>query len=255
MTKKTEITQKKPAAVKAERHVSQRKGIPTPWLVGICFCLAAACIIIWELFASGSREAASQAYEASKNSQMEEKYTEYYESSYASAEEKSHVKNRVAIYVDSLQTEPKLEVLRVSDVEYSIVEPEKNGGNVSSWLEIPGYGVFTVDLSAGEFIVDNERENVLVRVPKPELTELTLDYDGIKELFWKQGYRDYSYGTGEALAQEQLNDGYLQIRRYMTSNQKLYNSAAEAAVNMITFLVKQLNPGIPDLQVAVEFMD
>ena len=226
-----------------------------PGLIVAVVVLAVASVFFWSQFSKKAGDAANAAYQAARQTESESVYSNYYEKSYASAEEKAHVKNIVSINVESLSTEPKLEVLRVSDVEYAITDPKTDGGNVSSWLEIPGIGIFTVDLSAGEFIVDDVRERVLVRVPYPKLTQLTLDYENVKELFWSQGYRNYSYKDGEDLAQSQLNEGYIQLQNYMNSNEKLFLNAKDSAVNMITFFVKELNPAIPNLQVDVEFMD
>lgn len=240
--------------VAADRDDDRKKsGIDS--LIVLLVVFAAAAIVLWSQFLSRASNAANTAYQTARKDESETVYADYYQNSYTSAEAKFHVKNRVTINVESLSTEPKLEVLRVSDVEYAIVDSEEDGGNVSSWLEIPGIGIFTVDLSAGEFIVDESRERVLVRVPQPKLTQLTLDYENIKELFWNQGYRNYSYRDGENLAQSQLNEGYMQLQNYMNSNEKLFLNAKDSAVNMITFLVKELNPAIPDLQVEVEFMD
>lgn len=243
-------------SVQAERKGGKRVKFPSnPVLITAALVLLGAVFMLWSLILDRAGEAARTAYESAKDTQSEAKYTEYYESSYQEAEAKAHVRNRVAIQVDSLMTEPRLEVLRAGDVEYSIIEPDKDGGNVTSWLEIPGYGVFTVDLSAGEFLVDDERRNVVVRIPHPELTQLTLDYENVRVLLWNQGYRNYSYRDGEDKARAQLDEGYTLIRKYMESNEKLYQNAEAAAVNMITYLVRQLNPMIPDLNVEIEFTD
>ena len=45
------------------------------------------------------------------------------------------------------------------------------------------------------------------------------------------------------------------MRQEMYTNQRFYQSAKEAAVSILTSFVKELNPGISDLTVEVEFMD
>lgn len=197
---------------------------------------------------------AKDAYDRKVESVSREKYDQYYESAFDAAEERYHVENKVTVTVGPLQEEAKLEVLEVNDVEYSIFDPEKSGAELTSWLEIPGKCVFTVDLSLAESVIENERNYVLIRVPSPEVSDCTVDYENVKPLYWDEGFRNYSYREGEEIAQEQLKEGYMEIRNYVLSNQKFYGSAKAAAESMITYLVRQMNPEIPDLTVEVEFI-
>ena len=115
------------------------------------------------------------------------------------AEKTHHVSNRASISISNLKQIETLEVLKVWSVDYQI--NGKNGDRESnsniigkilpssedeSWLEVPGYGVFTVDLRAAEYIVDDERHYVLARIPKPELTEFTIDTKSIHSLLYKE---------------------------------------------------------------------
>ena len=146
-----------------------------------------------------------------------------------------------------------LEVLNVSDTEYIVSEDKDNGKGITSWLEVPGQGTYIVNLQAAEFIVDNEREYVLVRAPYPEITNISIDYGNVKKLLFKNNIFDDSYSVGEDLARAQLNSADLLIKKEFASNQHFYLSAQDAAVSSIQCLVKQLNPKLPDLTVDVEF--
>ena len=144
-------------------------------------------------------------------------------------------------------------MLKISDVEYSIVGSSDNSNNITSWLEVPGQGTYVVNLQAAEFIVDDERSYVLVRVPYPELTNISIDYANVRKLFFKNDLFDDSYKVGEDLASQQLRSADSLIKKEFTSNQHFYLSAQKAAISTIQCLVKQLNPEVTDLTVDVEF--
>lgn len=120
-------------------------------------------------------------------------------------------------------------------------------------MEVPGQGTYVVDLQTAEFIVDNKRSYVLVRVQHPELTNITIDYSNVQKLFFKNDLLNDSCKVGEDLARKQLRSADMLIKKEFASNQHFYLSAQEAAVSIIQCLVKQLNPEVPKLTVEVEF--
>lgn len=155
--------------------------------------------------------------------------------------------------IKDIENTTGFEVLEVSDTEYIISDKEDNGNGITSWLEVPGQGTYIVNLQAAEFIVDNEREYVLVRAPYPEITNISIDYGNVKKLQFINNIFNDSYSVGEDLARSQLNSADLLIKKEFASNQHFYLSAQEAAVSSIQCLVKQLNPKLPDMTVDVEF--
>ena len=204
---------------------------------------------------SNGAKAMADSYSKACEEQKDATYKEQYNSYMNSIEEKFHVSNRVFIYVGNLKEEEKLEVLKVSDVEFIIEDKENNDGNIIAWLEVPGEGTFVVDLKAGEYVIDNARSHVLVRVPYPKLTNITIDYANVKKILFKdeKGIFNGSYSIGEDLARQQLSQAELLIKKEFTSNQNFYLNAQEAAISTIETLVKQLNPKVEDLVVHVEF--
>ena len=184
-----------------------------------------------------------------KNATYQEAYVRYQ----SAAEEKYHVSNRVSIYIENLQEEQKLEVLRVNDVEFIIENKEDNKENIISWLEVPGEGTFVVDLKAGEYIIDEERASVLVRVPYPELTNVKIDYANVQKILFQNDIFDDSIKIGEELAKSQLDKADALIRKEFASNENFYLNAQQAARHTIEGMVKQLNPDVSGLTVDVEF--
>ena len=161
--------------------------------------------------------------------------------------------NLVSISLEGVQETSKLEVLRVSDTEYVIEKAENNAQNIESWIRIDGTGIFTVDLSLGEFITDSEQKYVLARVPAPVLTDVKNDVPQL--IFSRNDFWNESYAAGEDLTREQITKGEAALRNKMTTNQFFRESADQAAKQFISSFVKKLNPDIPDLTVDVEFLD
>ncbi|MCD8052958.1 MAG: DUF4230 domain-containing protein [Lachnospiraceae bacterium] len=242
--------------------------IALPLVCVVLFVFSIYCFL--DAIAVGA-DAAMNAYESEKDEVAQEVYDVFYNQSYSAAEASHHVSNQVSISIGTLQEEEKLEVLRVSNVEYVISEEEDgefidnilsavtgifSDDDVVSWLEVPGDGVFTVDLKSAEFILDEERQYVLIRIPEPELSEFAIDYEGVEILYFDDaGLFKNSAKVGEDLAREQLQDAQLQMTQEIHENQRFYRSAQEAAEDLLISLVKELNPDFPDLTVEVEFID
>lgn len=230
-------------------------------IVSVCF--------IRSMLAIGTKSA-KEKYDDVKAEVSEKVYNDFYQKSYDISESKHHVSNEISITIGSLKEQAKLEVLKISEVEYVTPEDEDSSllqsvidtlsdlfvGDVVSWLEVPGYGVFTVDLQSSEFIIDDERQNVLIRIPAPELSEFTIDYANVELLnFEETGLFKNSAKVGEDVARKQLQSAELKMRQSANSNQRFYLSARDGATNMLVNLVKQLNPQSDKLVVEVEFIE
>lgn len=209
------------------------------------FLLLAGCVV---LFVKG-RTFMRQSY----NQAMENAYNGFYQTAFEISEKQNHVSNYAVINIENVQEISRLEVLEVWDTEFVIKDADKES-KITSWLEVQGRGVFTVDLTMGEFITDTERQYVLVRVPKPALTNCTLEKTG--KQFWKNStVFNGSIAEGVYLSQDQLGEGQRLLEDSMKQSRRFYESARDSAVSMIKSLVKQWNPNLPDLQVEVEFME
>ena len=226
-------------------------------LKGVCFVIIAVSVIIGLLLipkaVNRATRFAQDAYASAKDRAAEDAYQKFYDTAFASAERKYHVSNNIAIEVASVREEANLEVLRVSDVEYVIESKEDNEDGIDTWMEFYGDGVYTVDMRASEFIIDSDRQYVLVRVPKPELTNCKITQTN--RLFWKDKWRNESNAVGTELAADMRNEGYTKLNNYMKSNAQFYKSAKISAQTVISDLVKGLNSELPDLVVEVEFID
>ena len=231
----------------------------------LCFCV----YMILDTFTIGTG-AAMDSFSIAKDEAAKEVYQFFYDKGYDAAEKAHHVSNNVSISIGDLKEEQKLEVLKVSDVAYETPDPKDQNwfegliesitgmfdAEVVSWLEVPGNGVFTVNLQAGEFIIDEERQYVLIRIPSPELTEFAIDYENVELLLFEEGgafKNSAKYGVDKAV--EQLQSAELTMMQNVNNNQEFYKRARESTEKMLVNLVKQLNPQLPDLRVEIEFID
>lgn len=221
--------------------------------IALIVCLTADCIYFWNDSVSIGANALSKMYNLAYQSEKDNAYQRLYQKAFDRAEKQYHVSNTVIISIGNLEKTEKLEVLKANDVEFITEDSDKNSGNVTAWLEVTGQGTFVVDLKAAEFIINNENKNVMVRVPYPELTNITIT-NAERKLF-KDDIFNGSYSEGVELAIKQRNEASLQIQKSLMANQYIYSNAQDVAKSMITNLVKQFNPDIPELTVDVEFIE
>lgn len=208
-------------------------------------------------------KALESSYQTAKAAAENEVYQTYYDWGY----QNYRVTNEAKIQLDSLKQESKLEVLKVRDMVYQLEEKEGNEAwwdavigiftkAPTVWLEVPGEGVFTVDMKQSEFIVDEERQYVLIRVPDLELSNFRIVYDDTKTLYYQDGgWMHNAVGDGIDEVKSQAEAAQNQLMVNIQSNQQFYKAAKDATKRILTDWVKQLNPELPDLVVEVEFMD
>ena len=191
------------------------------------------------------------SYQAAYNSEKSVAYEKLYQSAFDHAEEKYHVSNKVIISLGDMEETQRLEVLTVNDVEFMTENRDSNSGKVTAWLEVEGQGTFVIDLRAAEYLVDNDHKYVMVRIPKPELTNIMITKS--TERMFLDDFFNESYSKGVDLLVKQRNEASLQIQKTLLSNQYIFSNAKDTSVTMIQNLIKQFNPDIPDLTVEVEF--
>jgi hypothetical protein len=226
-------------------------------LSNICVAIAIVLFTISALVISNTirngAKYAQLAYDNAKNVAATDAYNKFYNSAYVSAERKYHVANRVSIDVASAKKEAKLEVLGVNDVEYVIENKSDNDDNLETWVEFYGTGVYTVDMRESEFIVDTNRQYILVRVPRPEFARCSIQKT--ETLFWKNGVFNKSYSDGVDHAQKLRAEGWTKLNNGMKSNTRFMKAAKDSATKVISDLVKGFNSELTDLVVEVEFVD
>ncbi len=231
-------------------EVKSAKSYPKRWknvsIILICMLLLSGTVISCYVGMRRVKAAYQQA--------EEETYNNIYHTTFEKAEAANHVSNHVLISIGDVQEIARLEVLTVQGSEFVIKNAEEKD-KITSWIEVKGVGLYTVDLSMGEFIADSEREYVLVRVPKPVLTEVTIL--GTDKQFWKDDriVANGSVQEGVQLSAVQMAEGEIKLEDSMRRSRRFNEESKNAAVRIITSLVQEWNPNIPELQVDVEFIE
>ena len=227
------------------------------WAIILLLVLIVAALIYGTvaLYLNAAKYGAQTAllsYKAAEADSSESAYISTYDSAFSSTEEKWHLSNQATINIRGFSTTEKLEVLTVSYVD---IITNDNKGN-ESWLLVPGKGVFTVDLRMCEFMFDNDRKYVCVRIPKPELTECSIDSENVQQLLFDDGgVFSRSIGAGVELVMSQRREASEKIQAEFLNNPSYYQSAKLAAQNIMEYLIKEFNLDIPDLVVEVEIME
>ena len=192
---------------------------------------------------------ANEAFDKALEEETRETYELFYNSAFHVAEKKYHVSNDVKIAIEDIREVAELEVLQVSDIEYIVHEENKK-----IWTAVRGHGVYTVDLTLSEFVIDNERQYVLARIPQPRLNTAGLDYEYENYLF-EDGIFNGNTSEGVNLALEDLKRAQNQLQIKLTSTQSYYEMAEISAQRLVEKMVKNFNADVPELVVEVEFVD
>lgn len=197
--------------------------------------------------------AASASFQQSYESSSLRTSSEFYQQAFEWSESEHHVRNRATIRISDVQEKGALEVLRVSDVVYVILDGSETKSGYINWLKVTGHGVFSVDLKASEFIVDNDRRHVLIRVPHPKLNSYI---DAFKSLFDEQGkINNGSFENGIKLFGAARQEALYQIQVDFEADVQYTELAEDHARAMLITLIKSFNPDVENLQVEVEFYD
>lgn len=190
------------------------------------------------------------AYDSAKAEEEKVIYEKFYEAAF----NQYKTTNDISINISNTNEEGKLEVLSVYDTAYIIQDSETSEDGTTAWLEVPGKGVFTVDIRACEILTDHQRNVITARIPHPELSRFTIDYENVSLLNFSSGLTNGSIEKGEELAHKQLQEGDLRIRENILSNQKIMLSADSAAEKMVKQLLVSINPS-EDIEIIIEFIE
>ena len=181
---------------------------------------------------------------------------------------KEDTKNHFYDVAFELSESAHLEVLNVFLTDYQIwPEQDSSGGildvvtdplmgDAEAWIRFNGIGTFTVDLQNTEFILDEQRQTVLIRVPSPVMDQVLIQQDNDDVLYTSDaGLFNNSSDTGNQLILSMTQKAQQNMTAKARSNPEYYAQAKASAEKAITQLIKNLNPNLSDLTVEVEFAD
>lgn len=200
---------------------------------------------------------AMEAFKTSEGSMTETAYDKAIEAFKLMVSEETY--SASSITITPVRQQERVEVYRVPAEEYVIEKKDDNPYGITSWMRMSGTGIYTVDLSLSEFIVDSQNSIVTVIIP-----ELQLEYDmgegkeNIDQLLFRQDI-PMPADTDETKAAQQIEErmihtGRRTIRDVIKKDEEYTDKAKEAASSIITSLIESLNPD-REIHVIVEFAE
>lgn len=204
-------------------------------------------IILYKKAVNSGADAFSQGYFNFRDSQSEQTYDEFYE---AAVEQYKPV---YSLITDITTENGFLSVFTAHDTSYI---PQEASDSVESpfYIALTCSGTFTVDMHSAEIITDEQRKTVTVRIPRPELTDFTVDFDSA-ELINTSGIKISSPGkSASEYAHEAAEEDDPVLMEKMLENKVFCENARDAAQKKIIQLIKAENP-YEDVTVEVEFIN
>lgn len=207
-------------------------------------------------------------YHSAKDAAKQKTAENYYNAALELSESAHHLSNDITIRIQGITEIRNLEVLNVFLTDYQIwPEQEASGGildavtdpligDAEAWIRFNGIGTFTIDLQNTDFILDEQRKSVLVRVPSPVMERVLIQQDEDDVLYTSDaGLFNNASDTGQQLVLSLTQKAQQDMTAKARSNPEYYAQAKASAEKTITQLIKNLNPDLPDLTVEVEFID
>ena len=234
----------------ARRAVKRRRINFTAIILAVFIVLTASMnLTLYKLTVENAGEAFDAAYQTAKEAQTPLTYEEFY----LAALEQYKTKNDVNTAVSADYGSGKLEVMKICDsvcIPQSSLEDEES----SLTLVIPFNGVYTIDLSLAEFITDQERGIVTVRVPYPEIADFKVEYENAKLLDDSGITVTLGKTTTPELARGEFEEKNIDLREQISENKIFTENAAETARRKIISTLMALNP-YEDIITEVEFIN
>ncbi|MCQ2465491.1 MAG: hypothetical protein MJ095_07910 [Oscillospiraceae bacterium] len=176
-----------------------------------------------------------------------------YEDFFKSALEQYRTKNEINTEIPTENYDGKIEVFRICDTA-CIPQTEDGNDDPTAYLEVPCTGVYTVNLNYTEFITDLQRNSVTLRIPRPELTEFTVDTENAKLKNGQGIIISNSKMTSSEYIQSHVEENDPVIRESILNNTVFTENACEAAKKRISQIIMAYNP-FESIDAEVEFIN
>lgn len=228
---------------RTRRRINLTAVIPASLII-IVSCIS---ISLYNKTVRTGAEAFSAAYSDSRDKVSDEISREFYNAALVQYKP-------VYSTVTDMETENGLlEVFRVSDISYI---PHSPAGGVETpfYIEIPCSGIYTVNMQNSEIINDEQRKHVTVRIPQPELTDFTVEFESAR-LIDTSGITISSVGkSASEYAHEAADEDDPVLMENMLANRIFTENAEEAAKKILVQAISARNPFL-DITVEVEFIN
>ena len=234
----------------ARRAVKRRRINFSAIILSVLIILAASLnLALYRITVAESTDAFDKAYAAAKETQTPVTYEQFY----LAALEQYKTKNDIITDIAADYGSGKLEVMKIYDT-ISIPQAPTEDEESSLTLVIPVNGVYTADLQLAEIITDQQRGTVRVRIPRPELSDFTVDYDKAKLVDESGVVISAGKMSTPELARSQFEEKNIDVREQINTNKVFSENAAETARLKIISAVMAVNP-YENVETEVEFIE
>lgn len=213
-------------------------------------------VVLYAISFGVTKNRCSETFDSTYQNAKQNTYNEIYQSVFNYYEDQNHVSNRAAISIGSIQEENALEVLSVCD-SWIKVSPETDDD--IRWVEFNATGVYNVDMSRSEFMIDGYNNFVYVKIETPKLCHISVDTDAMVYLYKYNASLFKWNGNYEAGTNEYLSDraeALDVLTEMLERNDENLDKAKKSAENLIRTFIKNVNPDLElrDSNIQIEFI-
>lgn len=127
------------------------------------------------------------------------------------------------------------------------------------FLEFNATGVYTVDMSISEFIIDDYNNFIFVKLKTPQLNHIALDNNTKAYLYkYEKGFLEFN-GDNDSGVKMMLNDraeALDNLTEQLENNDENLARAKTSTENLIRTFIKNINPdlNLKDSNIQIEFI-
>ena len=212
----------------------------------IIICLAGSGLLFC-LFGTNAKNSCKESFAIAYDETKQKTYDQFKQKAFDYFEEKNHVSNQATLTIGNIKEENSLEVLSVSDSWVKISEPDKDADKTTRWVEFNATGVYTVDMSVSEFIIDDYNNYILVKLKTPQLSHIALDTNTKAYLYkYEKGFFELNgdYDSGVKMMLNDRAEALDKLTEQLESNDANLARAKTSTENLIRTFIKNVNPGM-----------
>lgn len=242
---------------KADNGRKQRSYVLPILIALICIFMFAGIILI-NSFMTNFKKAGNAAFDTTYNDTKQETYDGFKQKAFNYYEAKNHVSNRATITIGNIKEENSLEVLSVSESWIKINDGKKSDDNTTRWIEFSATGIYTVDMTMSQFIIDDNKGYVLVKLQTPQLTQFALDTSPVVKNFnYEEGMLriNGNYDNGVKMHLEDRAEAYQVLKERISGKDEDLTAAKASTETLIRTFIRSVNPelDLKDSDIIIEF--
>ncbi len=213
-------------------------------------------IVFFSISFGVTKNRCSETFDTIYQDTRQNTYNEIYQTVFDFYEGQNHVSNIATISIGNIQEENALEVLSVCD-SWIKVSPESDDD--IRWVEFNATGVYNVDMSRSEIMIDDYNKYVYVKLETPKLCHISVDTDAKVYLYkyntsllkWNG---NYEAGTNEYLSDR--SEALDVLTEMLERNDENLDKAKKSAESLIRTFIINVNPNLKlnDSNISIEWI-